>query len=702
MNLTTTFSFLNFLAILTLLMLATVPLILRFKIKFEEALPTAISLIVIWLYISGLAGILSFGFYSLIAIIVITSCACFLLGVKYDDVVRNSFTPGFFIYVIWMLVVFLIYSNQNLTHHDDFSHWGLANKNTYMLDAIAVGSRANTVFQDYPPGTALFSYFLLKVKGAFSDPVSLFGMSIWGYAVIAYAVKYLEWKNYKSLVIYAVVGFFIPVAFSLDQNSPMDYHAYLMVDYLHALIFGYALILATNINDKYTLFDVVKLVSVVFVLVLIKQAGIFLSIIILTLAFYNVNLAVRLSAVTTGTNFSVLRVGRGNILLAGIALSSLAAYVSWKIFLNLNRVAEANVIHNYSAFVTQFLSLNFDFPKRSPKVLEIYLDALYRISVTSGPVKVSFVGFCGLIIFGIYIAFKSMKEKGSQYLLLGNSIIIFAFLTIYIAAHSMLYLVVFSDGEAYGLSSFLRYLLYFTVGLFILILGSSMRYGVAANNNYKYIPYFFALLLVLNIGDYRKGDDGPGLDEMKKEVVEKLKADIQSPDKYRSEWAQLELQKIGEDRFENTIDMGVIDSLQRIKATNDGRLLGEKMRLLESMVTDNMSLYGPGKSLCFFEGRGGASYGYALMLRNKLVPVPMDRIPSHDSRTATEKAWHDGLFIRAAKNCGQLVLVEPNEVIEKNYTSFFSTPLRNFGLYDISWVDEKHIQLKLRDCRACD
>jgi hypothetical protein len=702
MNSTDHFTLLDFSIILIILTIANIPLIYRFKIKFEEALPTTISLIVIWLYFFGLVGYLKMGFYGLLVVVSAVSLACLSFSNGFKNIIRNTLTPGFFIYIVWLLVVFLAYSTQGLTHHDDFSHWGLANKNTYILDAIAVGSRANTAFQDYPPGTALFSYFLLKVKGAFSDPVSLFGMSIWGYAVITYPVKYLEWKNYKSLVIYGLLGFFIPVAFSIDQNSPMDYHAYLMVDYLHALIFGYALILATNINDKYTLFDVVKLIAVVFVLVLIKHAGIFLAIIILTLALYNVNLVFRLSPATTSTNFSLLRVGRGSVLLAGIALSFLAAYVSWKIFLNLNQVAEANVIHNYSALVTQFFSLNFDFPKRSPKVLEIYLDALYRISVTSGPVKVSFVGFCSLIIFGIYIAFKSMKEKGSQYLLLGNSIIIFAFLTIYLVAHSMLYLAVFSDGEAYGLSSFLRYLMYFTVGLFILILGSSMKYGVAGNNNYKYIFYFFSLLLVLNIGNYRKADDGPGLDEMKMEVVQKLKANVKSPDKYYSKWAQLELQKIGEGRFENTIDMGVIDTLQRIKAINDGRLLEEKMRLLESMATDNISLYGPGKSLCFFEGRGGASYGFALMLRNKLAPVPMDRILSYDSRTATEKAWHDGLFIRAVKNCGQLVLVEPNEVIEKNYTSFFSSPLRNFGLYDISWVDEKHIQLKLRDCRACD
>lgn len=706
MNLIAHFSLMDFSIIFLSLIMATIPIICRFKIKFEEALPTAISSIVIWLYFFGIAGILKVGFYSLLIVIAASTLICLYFSSEYKKVLKNTLTPGFFIYIIWLFLVFLNYSDLNLTHHDDFSHWGLASKNTYILDAIAVGDKANTIFQDYPPGTALLSYFLLKVKGVFSEPIILFGMSIWGYAVIAYPIKYLEWRNYKAILIYALVGFFIPVAFNLDQNSPMDYHAYLMVDYLHALIFGYALILATSINQKYTSFDLIKLIAVVFSLVLIKQAGVFLSLVILALVLYNVS---RASidfgdlARKGGSKLNCLNIGRGKFLVAAIALSFLVAYLSWKIFLSLNKVAEANVIHNYSAFIRQLLVLNFDLPERSFKVMELYLNALYRTSLMSGPIKLSFVGFYGLIIFGVYIFFKSIKNKNSRHCLFGNSLIIFAFLAAYMIGHLILYVVVLSDGEAYGLSSFLRYLLYFTVGIFLLIFGISIKYGAQPNgHSYKYVTYLLILILLLSVNDFTKNGKAVDIDGLKKEVVENLTKDSESNNHYLSKWAQLELGKVRKGDFAPAIDVNVIESLRKIKAINDDKFLSDKMRLLEQIAIDNNSLYVRGKSLCFLEGRGGSSYGYALMLRNKLVPVHIDRIQSHQSRTSTEKVWHDSLFILAAKSCAQIVLIEPNDVIEKYYNSFFSSPMKNYGLYDLIWIDDTHVKLSLKDCRACD
>lgn len=705
MNLTNHFSLLDFTIILALLAIANIPLICRFKIKFEEALPTTISLIVIWLYFFGLIGYLNTGFYVLSVVIATTAPACLYFSQSFKNILKNTLTPGFFIYIIWLLLVFLTYSNLNITHHDDFSHWGLASKNTYLLNAIAVGDKANTIFQDYPPGTALLSYWLLKLKGVFSEPIVLFSMSIWGYAVIAYPIKYLEWKNYKTALIYAFAGFFIPVAFSLDQNVPMDYHTYLMVDYLLALIFGYALILAANVNHKYTPFDLIKLTTVIFALVLIKQAGVYLSLAVIALSLFNINRTRdKPNAHIKNNNgkLNLLKINPGKILAISITLSLLIAYASWKFFLNLNTVAEANIIHNFSAFMHQLITLNVDLPERSFKVLTIYLNALYKISLTSGPIKISFAGFCCLIIFGIYIFYQNTVNKNSQRALIGNSVIIFIFLITYIIAHLTLYAVVLSDGEAYGLSSFLRYLLYFTAGMFVFILGTSMKYGFELNNNnYKYLSYLLMLLLFLNMNDFKK-DKEPDLDSLKKEVSDSLKKDSTSNIPYLSKWAQLELEKTGNGDFSNTVDIKVIEDINKIKAINDVNLIEKKLGLLEKIAKNNNILYTRGKSLCLFEGIGGSSYGYALMLRNKLAPVHVERILSYESHTESERAWHKSLFILAARSCAQIFLIEPNDVIEKQYNVFFSTPMKNYGLYDLTWSDKDNVKLGLKDCSACD
>lgn len=688
------------------LMVATMSLVSRFKIRFEEALPSTISFIVIWLYCFGIVGLLSAGLYILWGLILASGVITWYLdgrgGIKAN--VFNTLTPGFFVYLLWLIWVFVQYSEANVNHHDDFSHWALAAKNTFILNAIAVGPDANTIFQDYPPGTALLAYFLLKLKGGYLEPVLLFGMSIWGYAILAYPIKFLKWKDWKTILVYAIVGFFIPVAFRLDQNSYLDYHAYLMVDYLLALIFGYGLTLAVNAGIRYQPIDLYKLVAVIFSLVLIKQAGVFLALAVWVVALYNIAFSNRANPASNGsTHTPVLKnLAAGKIPVILSLFVFLFAYSSWKYFLKLNSVPATNIIQNFSKFSSQFLDFNFDFPKRAVDIVGIYFNALYDISLTSGPLAISFVGFYCLIIFGLGILTATTKNLSLRKSLIGNSLVMAFFLIVYLAAHLGLYVAVLSDGESYGLSSFLRYLIYFTAGIFVFGLGFSLDRGFGGSDYvFKCISYLLLLLLALSIG-YPKKIEGKNNDNLKGDVVSTLERYASSNDKYMAGWAQLELEKIGIGEFGGVVDLSVVANLNQLKGHRDSKQVDDKLVLMENVANNNKKLRIPGASLCMFEGRGGSGYGYALMLRNKLAPIHIARIQSYPSSTDAEKAWHKSLFIAAAKTCSQIFVIEPNDIIRKQYSEFFATPIVNFGLYEMTWSGDNDVKLSLKDCGACD
>ena len=125
------------------------------------------------------------------------------------------------------------------------------------------------------------------------------------------------------------------------------------------------------------------------------------------------------------------------------------------------------------------------------------------------------------------------------------------------------------------------------------------------------------------------------------------------------------------------------------------------MPLLDQMIKKYFKTVDQDDMVCFIEGKGGISYGYALTLRYMNVPLHFSRILTYPSTTEKEKGWHDYKFQFEMRPCSHAFLLGLNSVIENNYAKFFNGPMVEGGFYEII-KDEKTISMNFIDCMDCD
>ena len=130
--------------------------------KIETILPLCFAFIIAVLYFSGLAGNLLIGLYLLFAFALVSLLYTVL---RLPSLPKNFWheqllTPGCFLFMVAALMIPLTMQGRILIYWDDYSHWGLAAKNLYLLDALGNAPASTIQFQSYPPGITLLHTFL--------------------------------------------------------------------------------------------------------------------------------------------------------------------------------------------------------------------------------------------------------------------------------------------------------------------------------------------------------------------------------------------------------------------------------------------------------------------------------------------------------------------------------------------------------------
>lgn len=116
------------------------------------------------MYLGGLVGTLEMTAY----IVLLGGLFCFAYVVKMAAGKKISFHPPgtpMLCFLAGSSVFLLVVFYQNLLHYDNFSHWALIVK--YLLGTGHYPDASDTliVFKDYPPGTAVFLYYICTFAG---------------------------------------------------------------------------------------------------------------------------------------------------------------------------------------------------------------------------------------------------------------------------------------------------------------------------------------------------------------------------------------------------------------------------------------------------------------------------------------------------------------------------------------------------------
>ena len=149
----------------------------KWKLPPEMSVPCAACLIVLGLFAGGLFGVLW------PAALVMCAAGMALLIASlflWKDARRQFCTPGFAFLVLFAVFIACQVHDDHLSHNDDFNHWAVIVKNLLLRDAFPDKTVTAIDFSSYPPGSALFIYYVNALTRNRFDPGLHEGRFIFG------------------------------------------------------------------------------------------------------------------------------------------------------------------------------------------------------------------------------------------------------------------------------------------------------------------------------------------------------------------------------------------------------------------------------------------------------------------------------------------------------------------------------------------
>lgn len=145
--------------------------------RIEETIAPAVVLMILLLFLSGLSGSLTPGYYACLAVCILALPAALLnlflsaRGGKETRPVllRYLLTPGLIAYLLFFFFFLLINRTRLYVHGTDFLHWGIAARDFFTHNSFSNIAAAMDLFPKTPPGTTLWIYFSLRLKDVYEE-----------------------------------------------------------------------------------------------------------------------------------------------------------------------------------------------------------------------------------------------------------------------------------------------------------------------------------------------------------------------------------------------------------------------------------------------------------------------------------------------------------------------------------------------------
>lgn len=208
--------------------------------RFEEAVPLCWSALVVFALLMGMAGVLR---WTPLVFLVLTAGAVLYLGWalwKQGDgparraMVQKLAGPGFWLFVLAMVLLWWMDRGRRYTNWDEYSHWGRALKGMMQQDVLPCLAAGKDSYRAYPPAPAMFQYLAMKAAGLpFREDVAIFLQSVFALGFLFYPLHCLPRARKGAAVVTAAALFFAPLT--------LFYHFYVetTVDGLLSVLFAF-------------------------------------------------------------------------------------------------------------------------------------------------------------------------------------------------------------------------------------------------------------------------------------------------------------------------------------------------------------------------------------------------------------------------------------------------------------------------------
>lgn len=113
--------------------------------------------------------------------------------------INHLLIPSSFAFVLFTVIFVFLLKGLFLIHYDDFSHWGLIVKEMSRIDGLP-DSTTQVTFRNYPPGSAVFIYFVGKMIG-YSESHALMAQALLIAANISVLFVFCKWRRVGHLLL---------------------------------------------------------------------------------------------------------------------------------------------------------------------------------------------------------------------------------------------------------------------------------------------------------------------------------------------------------------------------------------------------------------------------------------------------------------------------------------------------------------------
>ena len=463
-----------------------------FDKRIEFTLPTWTFTIVVILYITSIFNLLTVGFYLALALSLVSILVLIFYFIRnirnLKTLLKNIITPGLVFFLLLSFISWKTHSGRMLVEWDEFSHWGLAVKNIFFTDRLYTYPGAVIIYADYPPITALFQYFCLKVLGAYVESY-LFQAVLYFYIGFAiYLFHDVEFSDCKGLVLRSIFIIFIPVVlFS-------KFYTCLYVDAILGILFAY--ILLRHFSEKEGKFKSINIALAYFTLTLVKSSGaalaLFAAIVITADRIYQSRSNKLPLFKSESGKFSLQKV----FTLVLPYLVIITAKLSWSTHIKIQNVGFARDTSRMTfGNIIGFLFGN-------PSEVQSQIVKNFGKALISNPIsdnEIMFLPYIAWILVILCISawlLRTIEKKPfiSRYVF--AEINLFILSIIYCISLLVIYVFAFSENEALQLASYKRYAATFILGLiyfsFGLLLFKSKIYP-----KMKLLNYITAFIIIL-------------------------------------------------------------------------------------------------------------------------------------------------------------------------------------------------------------
>lgn len=350
--------------------------------------------------------------------------------------VGKLFCPSTIFFMVAIVYLMILLKGVYLTHYDNFSHWALIVKEMYLMDGLP--DRTTVIsFKNYPPGTAVFIYYILKIVG-FAESYSLMAQGFLIVACLTVLFVFTSWKKPLQLTLTLIVAF---ILITINTESIFN----LLVDtVLGMLAFTSAIITYYYRNNWKKIVQVNT--PILILLVLVKDSGkLFLALNIILIIFF--------------IHHYELNGKLSNIIKTKMLLKTTSLVLLIPIFLSYLWVKYTQKVYDTSYSENKF-ALNFEkFNLQSesdelkntlfPKMIDQFIDT------DSSLFQIYFWLNIGMIVVAIVLAV--LKKKTPKRIIFTFLYTNGAFLA-YILSLFLMYLFLMPYDEAINLASYSRYL----------------------------------------------------------------------------------------------------------------------------------------------------------------------------------------------------------------------------------------------------